>query len=214
MIVILFGPHGSGKGTQAKMIADEYGLVRISTGDVFRESIASGSELGKKVKKFVEGNVYVPDDLVNEVVKEKIVSSDKNFVFDGYPRTMDQTKFLEKVFQELKLQVDIVINIDVDDAELVKRLENRRICSKCGATYNLATNSPAKDEMCDVCGGKLYQRKDDTKEGIKSRMNEYKTKAQPLLEHFRKHDKLADIDGNKPPELVFTDIKQLLDKFV
>ena len=215
MIVILFGHHGSGKGTQAKMIADEYGLARIATGEIFRERMGENSELGKKVTKYLEGNVYVPDELVNEIVEAKIMENKENgFVFDGYPRTLEQAKFLEKTLKHVKLSVDVVINVNINEDKSVIRLANRLVCSNCGTAYNLVTNPPQNDKICDICGSKLYQRKDDTKQGIKSRMKEFEAKSLPLIEYYRKQGKLVDVDGNKSPEQVFKDIKKLLDKLV
>ena len=188
MYLIILGPHGAGKGTQAKLICERYGIARISTGDIFREHIKNNTGFGKKVKHYMDGNVYVPDKLTNVVIGVKLKQyKPKGFILDGYPRTLDQARFLDALLVELKIKIDAVINLHVNKEELVKRLVNR---------------------------GKKEGRTDDTEEGIRSRMNEYETKAEPVIGYYRKKGKVADISGDQPIDKVFKGIKQVLDKLI
>lgn len=188
MNLIIFGPHGAGKGTQAKLISERYGVQRISTGDIFREHMKINTNLGKKVKQYMDGNVYVPDKLTNVVLGIKLRHhKSQGFILDGYPRTLDQAEFLDRLLAELKIKIATVINLRVNKEELVKRLIKR---------------------------GKEEGRADDTEEGIRSRMREYETKAEPVIDYYRKKGKIVDINGDQAIEKVFKDIRQALNRLV
>ena len=185
MRLIIFGPHGSGKGTQAKLISKHYKIPVIDTGEILRKNIEKNTELGKKVKKYLDENKYVPDEIMNPLVEEMLNKDEckKGFILDGYPRTVEQAKFLDNLLSKLNIELNAVINLQVPDDELVKRLTRRG-------------------------------REEDTKEGIKSRMDEYETKAEPVLDYYRDEGKVVDINGDQIVEKVFKDIRQELDRLV
>lgn len=186
MNLIILGPHGAGKGTQSKLVSQHYGIIRISTGDIIRENMKNNTPLGNKVKKYMDANVYVPDKLVNVVVGVRLKHNKLHgFILDGYPRTLEQAKFLDKLLAELGIGLDAVIHLEVNEKELIKRMIKR---------------------------GKEEGRPEDTEEGIKSRMNEYNTKSKPVFDYYRNKGLVADINGDQPIENVFKDIKQALDK--
>ena len=187
MNLIILGPHGAGKGTQAKLISERYGIKRISTGDIFREHMKDNTEFGKKVKWYMDANVYVPDKLTNVLLGVSLRKHKSGFILDGYPRTLTQAEFLDRLLAELKIKLDAVINLRVDKEELVKRMMKR-----------------AEEE----------KRSDDTEEGIRSRMHEYETKAEPVIDYYRKKEKVTDINGDQSVDKVFKDIKQVLDKLI
>lgn len=183
MNLIIFGPPGAGKGTYASMLQEKLGIVKISTGDMIRDTIKSGSELGKKMKQFYEKGELVPDELIIEMLKERTSKSDvkeKGFILDGFPRTIEQAKALNKI-----AKIDGIINLDVPNWVIVERLSNRRICKKCGAIYNVKYLKPKVEGVCDKCGGELYQRNDDKPEVIKERIKVYKKQTEPILEYYK-----------------------------
>lgn len=210
--IIIFGAPGAGKGTQAKKIKEELGLPHIDTGHLIRKAIDSDSELGIKAKSFVESGKLVPDDLIIDLIKERLFmlkdSGLGGFILDGYPRTVVQADALQKMLKDLNLGITKVINIKIPEEILVKRLSSRRICSKklCGEIYNLISKKPKQDGKCDVCGSDLYQRKDDTEEAAKERLNEYHKKTAPLEKYYRDLGKLCDIDGSKELDEVYNEI--------
>ncbi len=214
--IIFFGAPGAGKGTQAKKISHELKLPHIDTGSLIREAIANKTELGTKAQQFVESGKLVPDQLVIDLIREKlIVLKDKNFngfILDGFPRTILQANALKSLLEELKLDLAYVLNIQSPENILVKRLSSRRLCSNksCGAIFNLVTRKPKEENKCDVCGSPLYQRKDDTEEAAKERLNEYHNKTAPLEKYYRDQNKLIDIDGAKEPEEVYNKIIKIL----
>ena len=201
--IIFFGAPGAGKGTQAKKISDELKLPHIDTGGLIREAIVNKTELGIKAQQFVESGKLVPDQLVIDLIREKlIVLKDRNykgFILDGFPRTIPQANALKTLLEELKLELTCVLNIQATESLLVKRLSSRRLCSNknCGAIFNLISKKPKEENKCDVCGSALYQRKDDTEEAAKERLNEYHNKTAPLEKYYREQNKLVDIDGTK-----------------
>ena len=180
--VFLGGP-GSGKGTYSTRVAKKLKIPHISTGDIFRENIKSHTELGKKVEKIVKEGELVPDEIVDEVIKKRIKQEDckEGFVLDGYPRTIEQAKTLD----EYK-KIDKVLNIDVPEEVSIRRITTRRVCKNCGAIYNTLTFKPRQEGICDKCGGKLYQRADDTEEAVKRRLKEYKERTEPLINYYKK----------------------------
>ena len=214
MNLILLGPPGSGKGTQAKLIVEKYGIPQISTGDMLREAVAKGTELGKEAKKYMDAGQLVPDEVVIGIVKERLQEPDceKGFILDGFPRTIPQAEALDKILEELGKKIDAVINIQVPEEEVVKRIVNRRTCRKCGAVYHLIYNPPKEDNKCDKCGGELYQRDDDKEETVRQRYKVYKEQTEPLVEYYAKKGVLYNIDGTKSIEEVFNEIDKILQK--
>ncbi len=208
MRAILLGPPGAGKGTQAETIVNEFKVPHVSTGDMFRKNIKEETELGKKLKAYLDKGMLVPDELTVEIVKDRLLQDDcKNgFLLDGFPRTLEQADALDKVLSEMGTKLDRVINIQVDPKLLVDRAVGRRICKDCGQTYHLVFNKPTKEGICDKCGGELYQRKDDTEETVANRINVYQEQTQPLIEYYTKKGIILDINGEQPIDKVGSDI--------
>ena len=188
--IILLGPPGSGKGTQAEKLNDDLGLIRLSTGDMLREAVRNQTELGKMAKGYMDRGDLVPDDVVTGLVREKIALLKEGFVLDGFPRTIQQADAVARF-----TDIDYVINLDVDDEELVKRLTKRRSCSECNVVYHLDNKPPMRDGICDKCGADLYQRTDDTEETVRARLRVYRHNTFPLIEYYEKRGKLVNIDG-------------------
>jgi adenylate kinase len=212
MNLIIFGPPGSGKGTYATRLETKLGTTPIAMGDIFRESIKQGTSLGEKVESYLKSGQLVPDDVVVEVLKEKIdqKKGGKGFVLDGFPRTILQAQALEKI-----AKIDAVINLQVPEWIIVARLSSRRICKNCGAVYNILHLKPKKEGICDVCGGPLYQREDDTEKVIKNRIKVYEKQTRPLLEYYK--DKVPFVNFrcevlDRPPEKAVTEILEGLRK--
>jgi len=189
--IVLLGPPGSGKGTQAEKLNDDLGLVRLSTGDMLREAVRNGTDLGKMAKEFMDKGALVPDDVVIGLMKEKITTLKEGFVLDGFPRTVQQAEALAEF-----VEIDHAINLDVDDDELVDRLTKRRSCPDCNVVFHLLYKPPMKDGICDKCGAKLYQRSDDTEETVRARLKVYRENTFPLIEYYGKKDLLVNIDGS------------------
>ncbi len=208
MNLIMLGPPGAGKGTQAKMLVDKLGIPQISTGDMLRAAVAEGTELGKKAKEYMDKGQLVPDEVVIGIVKERLAKPDceKGFILDGFPRTVPQAEALDGILEEMGRKIDYVINIVVPDEEILKRLTGRRTCKKCGAMYHVVYNPPKKEGVCDKCGGELYQRDDDKEETIKNRLKVYADQTAPLVEYYRGKGVLVDIDGTKGIDDIFQDI--------
>lgn len=208
MRAILLGPPGAGKGTQSEIIENEFGIPHVSTGDIFRQNIKDETELGKKVKSYLNQGNLVPDELTVEIVKDRILQEDcKNgFLLDGFPRTIEQANALDKVLSSMGQKLDYVINIKVDPKLLVDRAVGRRICKSCGQTYHLIYNKPTKEGICDKCGGELYQRKDDTAETVANRINVYQEQTQPLIEYYTQKGIILNINGEQPIAKVGSDI--------
>jgi len=213
MKLVIFGPQGSGKGTYASRISPKYGIPHISTGDIFRENIKNKTELGKKVENFVKSGQLVPDEVTIAILKERISKSDakSGFILDGFPRTKDQAVALEKISK-----IDAVINLIVPEWIILERLAYRISCANCGTIYNLKTLKPKKEGICDRCGGKLIQRKDDTPEVIKQRLNAYMEMSEPLIDYYKKKGIVVDIEVEEldiPPEAVVEQILKKLNSF-
>ena len=212
MRLLFFGPPGAGKGTQAKRVAKEFDVVHISTGDILRDAVSKGTELGKKAKAIMDRGELVSDEIMNSLVKEKLKELD-SFILDGYPRTLDQAKFLDQATKELKKEIDAAVLIDVSEEEIVKRISNRRVCPNCGKVYNLITLKPKEDEKCDVCGTKLIQRDDDKEEVVRERYKVYKKNTEPVIEYYRKNNKIITIDGAQNIEDVTKELFNILRSF-
>lgn len=195
--IILMGPPGAGKGTHAKWISTEYQLPHISTGDMFREAMASGSELGNKIKDIVNGGGLVSDELTCELVKERLSRPDcaNGYLLDGFPRTIPQAEALKKFGPEIGREVNLVIDIECPSEVLVSRIAGRRVCPKCGASFNVNTMKPKKEGICDYCGTPLIQRKDDNVDSFKVRLENYYKSTEPLLDYYKKEGLLHSFDG-------------------
>ncbi|ADQ41229.1 adenylate kinase [Caldicellulosiruptor acetigenus I77R1B] len=187
MRLILLGAPGAGKGTQAEYLSKRFSIPHISTGDILRENVKNETELGKKAKEYMDKGLLVPDEIVIEIVKDRISKEDcKNgFLLDGFPRTIAQAEALDKVLQELGQKIDKVLNIEVPDEKILERMSGRRICKNCGASFHVIYRPPQKEGVCDVCGGELYQREDDKEETVKKRLEVYHAQTQPLIDYYR-----------------------------
>lgn len=214
MRIILFGPPGVGKGTQAKLLEMEFDSIHISTGDLLREAVAKKTPLGVKAKQYMEGGNLVPDDLMIEMIEE-MLSSDRakrSFVLDGFPRTVAQAKALDALFERLGITLDGVISLRAEHDEVIRRLSCRRMCRTCGRIYNANQLPQGDDTRCSNCGGELYQRKDDKPETIRRRLEVYLSQTKPLKEFYRKTNRFTQIDGMKEIGFVHKTILDLLYK--
>lgn len=212
MRLILLGPPGAGKGTQASGIINKYNIPHISTGDIFRKNIKEGTDLGKQAKEYMDKGLLVPDELVVGLVKNRLTENDteNGFLLDGFPRTVAQAEALDTELKNLGWSLDNVINIKVSKDELVERAVGRRICKDCGATYHIKFNPPTIPGKCDVCGGELYQRDDDNEETVTKRIEVYENQTSPLIEYYNKQGVLLNIDGSQNIDKVFDDIVDAL----
>ena len=193
MNLILLGPPGAGKGTQAAKIIEKYNIPHISTGDIFRENIKQGTELGKKAQEYMNKGQLVPDDVVIGSIAERLNQDDckKGFLLDGFPRTIPQAEALDK----MGITIDRVVEIDVPDEEIIQRMSGRRVCEKCGASYHIVNKKPKVEGVCDLCAGTLVQRKDDHPDTVKERLNVYHEKTEPLKDYYLKQNKVFSVDG-------------------
>ena len=213
MNIILMGLPGAGKGTQASEIVKKFPIPHISTGDMFRKAIKDETDLGKEAKSYMDRGELVPDEVTVGIVKERISEDDakKGFLLDGFPRTIDQAESLNQIMSELDREIDAVINIEVPEEELINRLTGRRICEKCGTTYHLVFNPPKVDGICDIDGGKLYQREDDNPETVSNRLSVNVKQSKPILEYYNNKGVLKNIDGSKDIDEVTNDVIDILD---
>ena len=213
MNIILMGLPGAGKGTQASEIVKKYPIPHISTGDMFRKAIREETELGKKAKSFMDRGELVPDEVTVGIVKERLSEDDakKGFLLDGFPRTIDQAEALNDIMSDLNREIEAVINIEVPEEELMNRLTGRRICEKCGTTYHLVFNPPKVEGVCDLDGGKLYQREDDNPETVSNRLSVNVKQSKPILEYYDEKGILKNIDGSKDIDEVTNDVIDILD---
>lgn len=209
---ILLGPPGAGKGTQAAKIVEKYHIPHISTGDIFRENIENGTELGKKAQEYMNRGELVPDDLVIEIATTRLLADDcaEGFLLDGFPRTVYQAEKLDEFLAAHGSKIDKVLDIAVEKEELMVRLTGRRVCKACGASYHVVNIPPKKEGICDVCGGPLVQRADDNAETVANRIEVYEAQTMPLIEYYEKAGNIAHIDGATGLESVFADIVKAL----
>lgn len=214
MKVIILGAPGAGKGTQAKKLAAAYSIPHISTGDIFRANIKEGTELGKKAKAYMDAGQLVPDELVCDLVVDRIQQDDcKNgYLLDGFPRTIPQAEALDAAVEKLGEKIDYAVNIDVPDDNIINRMSGRRACVGCGATYHIVFNPPKVEDVCDVCGKSLILRDDDKPETVKTRLDVYHAQTQPLIDYYAGRGVLVTVDGTQNMDKVFADIKDILDK--
>ena len=213
MKIIMLGAPGAGKGTQAKMLSEKYGIPHISTGDIFRANIKNNTELGKKAKGYMDAGALVPDELVVDLVVDRIKNADciKGFILDGFPRTIPQAEALDYALNNQNEKIDYAINVDVPDDNIIQRMSGRRACVGCGATYHLVYNPPKKEGICDVCGQKLILRDDDKPETVKKRLDVYHAQTQPLIDYYEKAGKLKEVDGTQDVDKVFADIVKVIE---
>lgn len=212
MNIILMGPPGAGKGTQAEKLVSKHGLVHISTGDMFRKEMKEDSKLGVIAKFFIQYGHLVPDDITIDIVRERLSQNDfpNGFILDGFPRTVVQARSLESLAKELGFTIDAIINLDVDFDKLINRLSGRRVCRECGATYNLAFKPSKVPGVCDICGGELYQRIDESEEAVKIRLQTYLRQTKPLIDYYTMKGQLININGDQAMDDVFKDIEKSL----
>ena len=209
---VLLGPPGAGKGTQAVRLVEKYDIPHISTGDIFRKNIKEGTELGKKAQEYMNAGALVPDELVVDLVKDRLQQDDcKNgFLLDGFPRTIFQAEKLDEFLSETGQKMDIVINLKVEKEALIKRLTGRRVCKNCGASYHIVNVPPKKEGICDACGGELIQRKDDNLETVENRITVYEEQTAPLIGYYKEAGSLVDFNGEASLDEVFDAIVQAI----
>lgn len=205
---VLLGPPGAGKGTQATRIVEKYNVPHISTGDIFRENIKNGTELGKKAQEYMNKGELVPDDLVIEIATTRLLADDckEGFLLDGFPRTVYQAEKLDEFLKAHGLELDVIIDIEVGKDELITRLTGRRVCKACGASYHVVNIPPKTEGICDSCGGELFQRADDTVETVNNRIEVYNEQTMPLVDYYKNAGKLAVVDGALSLDTVFAEI--------
>ena len=212
MKIIMLGAPGAGQGTQAKIIAEKCGIPHISTGDIFRANIKNGTELGAKAKEYMDKGLLVPDELVCDLVVDRIQQADceKGYILDGFPRTIPQAEALENALNAIEQKLDYAIDIDVPDENIINRMSGRRACVGCGATYHVLFNPTKVEGKCDVCGESLILRDDDKPETVKKRLDVYHTQTQPLIDFYTERKVLVEVDGTQSMDKVFDDIMKIL----
>ena len=212
MKIIMLGAPGAGKGTQAKLIAEKYGIPHVSTGDIFRANIKEGTQLGKEAKEYMDKGQLVPDELTVRILLDRVAKDDcKNgYVLDGFPRTIPQAEVLDEEVSKLGDKIDFAINVDVPDENIIRRMGGRLACLKCGATYHIEHIPPKKEGICDTCGSELVLRDDDKPETVKNRLDVYHKQTQPLIDYYGKKNILKTVDGTKDMQEVFNEIVNIL----
>jgi adenylate kinase len=213
MNLVFLGPPGAGKGTQAKRLSEEFKWPHISTGDILREAVSKGTELGKRAKEYMEKGELVPDEVVIGIIKDRLKLEDAQggFILDGFPRTVNQARSLDEVLKEEGNSLDSVLYFEVSEEEVVRRLTGRRTCSKCGAIFHLIYNPPKNSDICDLCQGELTQREDDREETVKNRLKVYLSQTVPLIDYYREKGVLREIDAGKSEDQVYEEIKRVLE---
>lgn len=210
--IILLGPPGSGKGTQAKVLAEKNKIPQVSTGDILREAVRNQTPMGIKAKEFMNAGKLVPDEVVIGIIKDRLSQPDcrNGFILDGFPRTAGQAEALDAMLHNMNRSISHVVSIEVDDADLLGRLTGRRTCRSCSAMYHVAFNPPKKEGICDACGGELYQRDDDKEETILNRLNVYKQQTAPLIDHYQRKNLLRPVAGTGKIEDILAKIESII----
>ena len=210
--IILMGPPGAGKGTLAKQLKEALNLVHISTGDMFRDAIKAQTELGKLAQKYINDGHLVPDEVTIGLVKERLSQPDceAGFLLDGFPRTLPQAEALSEIAKEISRPIDVVVNLDCDNEELVRRISGRRVCKNCGAPYHIETMKPKVDGVCDLCGGPVYQRADDNEEALKVRLDHYVKDTKPLLDFYQERGLLKNFNSLVGSQDLFNQVSLFL----
>ena len=213
MNLLIVGAPGVGKGTMSRYLIKEYGVEHISTGDMLREAIANETEVGLKAKSFMDKGALVPDEIINEIIVERLGkgNNEKGFLFDGYPRTLAQAESLSEILKKLNLKIDAVINLNIDDEIVKKRITGRRTCPQCGEIYNIYFKPSKEEDTCDKCGTKLSTRKDDNIESLKTRLEEFHKNTQPIIEYYNKDNLVKNINADQERDAEFADIKKSLE---
>ena len=208
MRLILLGAPGAGKGTQAKKLSEKYRIPKISTGDILREAMQKGTALGLKAKSYMDSGQLVPDDVVIGIVEEKLKDKDcvKGWILDGFPRTLQQAQALDRILTGIRTSIGHVLNFEVDEEKIIKRISGRRSCESCQSAYHIYFSLPKKDGVCDSCGGRLIQRNDDKEETVRERLKVYQEKTQPLVNYYSERSLLKKIEADDDIENVFTRI--------
>ena len=213
MKIVMLGAPGAGKGTQAKMISEKYGVPHISTGDIFRANIKENTPLGQKAKEYMDKGLLVPDELVVDLVVDRLAQDDakKGYVLDGFPRTIPQAEALTEALSKIGEKLDYAIDVDVPDENIVRRMSGRRACVSCGGTYHIKYNPTKVEGVCDACGGELTQRSDESEEAVQVRIDTYNKQTKPLIDYYTMLGELTNVDGNQSMDEVAEEIYKVLD---
>lgn len=213
MNLLIIGAPGAGKGTMSDLLINTYHLVHVSTGDMLRAAVKAGTSVGLKAQEYMNKGALVPDEVIHDIIVERLSQDDikAGFLFDGYPRTIAQAQDLDLILKEIGLKIDAVINLNIEDDELIKRITGRRLCPTCGEIFNIYYKAPAKEGICDKCGAKLITRKDDNLESLTVRLQEYHKNTQPVIEYYDKAGLVANVDAKQGVDEVFGDIRKLLE---
>lgn len=214
MYILLMGPPGAGKGTQAEKLIREYGIPQISTGDMFRAAVKSGTALGKEAKSYMDKGALVPDSVTVGIVKERLARDDckKGWILDGFPRTTAQASALDAILHDLGIQLTAVLDFNVNRDDLVKRVSGRLVCRQCGASFHKEFRPPKQEGVCDNCGGELYQRADDNEVTVRERLAVYDTSTKPLIDYYKVSGRYYEINGDQSMDKVFADVQAALKK--
>ena len=210
MRIIFLGPPGAGKGTQARELAREWSVPQIATGDMLRDQMAAGTPLGREAKQFYDRGELVPDDVILRMIRERLTEPDaaQGFIFDGFPRNLAQAEALERLLKDIGQAIDGVLYFEVSEPELLRRLTGRRVCRRCGETFHVVSRPPKRADVCDGCGGELYQRKDDTEETVRNRLSVYASQTAPLLQYYRDRGLVSTIKGEGTFEAIRDDLRR------
>ena len=213
MNLLIIGAPGAGKGTMSDLLINTYHLVHVSTGDMLRAAVKAGTPVGIKAQEYMNKGALVPDEVIHDIIVERLSQDDikAGFLFDGYPRTIAQAQDLDLILKEIGLKIDAVINLNIEDDELIKRITGRRLCPTCGEIFNIYYKAPAKEGICDKCGTELITRKDDNLESLTVRLQEYHKNTQPVIEYYEKTGLVANVDAKQSVDEVFDDIRKLLE---